>query len=259
MSKQSEASNAFMPARKCAECGKTFYILDPSSYTYKRDSKFFCSWSCYRKEHHRREEKKRGKVLVKKDIPNPTQAWKRIPIGRENAITTKEFCKQYSSISTGKKALKGLYTEINTDKHVIAYDGKSHQIWRTDKIEDIEPYKLRLLAIVRNCFAKLQQLEKITAKDDKGFSALFTTTNRIATIRKALRLTQTDVCKKCIEFGYIIDVTMLSKLEMGHFLPTSQCISALASVFGCAPSDVYSIDLIEEFENEEESDLQTDI
>ena len=35
--------------KKCAVCGKVFDIIGMPDYIYKRESKYYCSWTCYRK------------------------------------------------------------------------------------------------------------------------------------------------------------------------------------------------------------------
>lgn len=49
--------------RKCAMCGKEFFVPDFSSYAYKRGlNKYFCKWSCLRKYDAEKENKKDGLV-----------------------------------------------------------------------------------------------------------------------------------------------------------------------------------------------------
>jgi hypothetical protein len=39
---------------KCPICGKEkIFLTSPSDWVYKKDGKFFCSWTCYRKYMHK--------------------------------------------------------------------------------------------------------------------------------------------------------------------------------------------------------------
>ena len=42
---------------KCAQCGKKSVVLYPHLWVYKRETKFFCSWSCLRAYDKQRREK----------------------------------------------------------------------------------------------------------------------------------------------------------------------------------------------------------
>ena len=42
---------------KCAQCGKKSVVLYPHLWAYKRETKFFCSWSCLRAYDKQRREK----------------------------------------------------------------------------------------------------------------------------------------------------------------------------------------------------------
>ena len=48
--------------RKCPQCGKMFFLDDPTQWAYKRlikgHKKFFCSWSCVRAYDRKQEEKR---------------------------------------------------------------------------------------------------------------------------------------------------------------------------------------------------------
>lgn len=49
----------------CAECGKIMYVPDKSYWAYTRahsnGKKYYCSWSCYRKEEIRKGIDRNGK------------------------------------------------------------------------------------------------------------------------------------------------------------------------------------------------------
>ncbi len=45
-------SYSYGERKKCAECHKEFYVAkwNQGNYRYKRNGRFYCSWSCYRKK-----------------------------------------------------------------------------------------------------------------------------------------------------------------------------------------------------------------
>lgn len=58
-------------AHVCPTCGKTFWVMHPTEWVYKRyrrrkddvTTMFFCSWSCLRKFDKSREEKQKKKKI----------------------------------------------------------------------------------------------------------------------------------------------------------------------------------------------------
>ena len=45
----------------CAICGKYMFIFNFKDYAYKRDNKYYCSWTCYTKGVKKRGRKKNKK------------------------------------------------------------------------------------------------------------------------------------------------------------------------------------------------------
>lgn len=52
-----------LPERICPECGKKIVRVSFNDYVYRRGNKIYCSWTCYRKEYHRKNHSTQFKVI----------------------------------------------------------------------------------------------------------------------------------------------------------------------------------------------------
>lgn len=50
--------------KNCEYCGKLFFNLDYTHYVYKRDGKYYCSYTCWTKsEKEEKPKPKRNKIM----------------------------------------------------------------------------------------------------------------------------------------------------------------------------------------------------
>lgn len=46
-----EEQNVYcLKMRKCAKCGKEFYVPSLITWVYRNGAHYYCSWTCYREE-----------------------------------------------------------------------------------------------------------------------------------------------------------------------------------------------------------------
>lgn len=68
MPKKVEAGKKWANEKTCPVCGKDFIMSHADLWTYKIDSRYYCSWTCYRKAQKMKKAAKKRRERKKDDV-----------------------------------------------------------------------------------------------------------------------------------------------------------------------------------------------
>lgn len=179
--------------------------------------------------------------------------WDTIPSRKDDALTYYDLCHVWGMDKrTVRKVLHDLSCFDNGDDLVLIRSARGCGFYKTDNKREIAEYRAELLGRGKRTLAPLRKIDRVL-RVDGGQLAL---ENNIRAMRIDRGMKQEEVCARMKAYDAGFDVSMLSRLENDRCLPTPWQLAHLASIFGCAASDLVNGDLIQCAEQTLHSDLQ---
>lgn len=168
--------------------------------------------------------------------------WNDIPIGSENAVPYEHLCLWWGKNKRQvRHILHKLSLSDNGDDFVIIRSGHGKGFYRSDDEADLIAYKKECLNKGRSNFAPIKKINRIL----KGNAEALQTSihNNIKAVRMSKGMSQPTLCDEMSKRGCPLDVPTLSKMENGVFIPHPFCLSVMAQILACKPSELVNMDL----------------
>lgn len=168
--------------------------------------------------------------------------WNDIPIGAENAVPYMYLCMLWDkSEREVRRILHKLSLSDNGDNYIIIRSGHGKGFYKSDDEADLIAYKKECLNKGRSNFAPIKKINRIL----KGNAEALQTSihNNIKAVRLSHEMSQPTLCDEMSKRGCPLDVPTLSKMENGVFIPHPFCLSVMAQILACEPSELVNMDL----------------
>lgn len=169
--------------------------------------------------------------------------WNDIPIGAENAVPYMYLCMLWDkSEREVRRILHKLSLSDNGDNYIIIRSGHGKGFFKSDAEADLLAFKKECLNKGRSNFAPIKKINRIL----KGNAEALQTSihNNIKAVRQSQGMSQPTLCEEMSKRGCPLDVPTLSKMENGVFIPHPFCLSVMAQIFACEPSELVNMDLV---------------
>ncbi len=179
--------------------------------------------------------------------------WDTIPNDKNDALTYYDLCEVWGvEKRTVRNILHNLSCFDNGDDLVLIRSARGCGFYKTDDKREIAEYRAELLSRGKRTLAPLRKIDRVLHAD----GGQLVLENNIRAMRIDRGMKQEEVCARMKAYDAGFDVSMLSRLENDRCLPTPWHLAHLASIFGCAASDLINGDLIQAAEQTLHSDLQ---
>lgn len=168
--------------------------------------------------------------------------WQSIPVGKDNAIT---YPRLELVWRMSERKVRMMLAELsgydNGDDFILIRSSRGGGFYRTDDPDDIAAYKRECRSRAIKTFAPMRKINRVLSKLDAGSinCSLF---NNIQNVRRERGMSQVDVCNCLRDLGIPSDVSLLSKIENGHAMPTPAQLSAMALIFHCEPFELVAVE-----------------